>query len=169
MDPVLRMEHTKGHKRISALPMMKAVDLHKVCSILGLEDSCVGCFNELTDLAAEGLDSRCVDSLEHFYNEQGISISSAVAVLKGGSVTTTHLSRLSPEISQTLLTLGLVTATASYVWASDKDGAKFMTSAHSLLESKRPIDLLVNDIDGTQNSQERVNLVLGRLFAGVYS
>lgn len=154
---------------IGALPMMKTVDLHKVCSILGIQDSCIGSLEELTDLAEEGLDSRCVDSLEVFYNQQGISISSVIGALKGRFISTTHLAQLSPEISRTLLAIALATATASYVWASDKDGAKFMTSAHPLLESKRPIDLLINDLDGTQNSQERVNLVLFRLFAGVYS
>lgn len=145
---------------------MVPIDLHKICSLLGLESSQFSSMEQLVAFADGGLDFHCVQSLESFFNGTGYLSEKNLSDAIGESSSDFPMRRLTPETSSKLLNLATVAALASYVWSSDRLAAEFLTKPHQLLDGQRPIDLV---LDGTSSSLGNITKVLTNLFYGVYS
>lgn len=145
---------------------MVPIDLHKICSLLGLESSQFSSMEQLVAFADGGLNFHCVQSLESFFEGTGYLSEKNLSDAIGESSSDFHMRRLTPEASSKLLNLAIVAALASYVWSSDWLAAEFLTKPHQLLGGQRPIDLV---LDGTSTSLDSIIKVLTNLYFGVYS
>lgn len=145
---------------------MIPIDLHKICSLLGLGSSQFSNREQLVAFADEGLDFACVESLESFFKEATYFLQTDLSYAIGESFSEHPMQKLSPEASLKLLNLATVAALASYVWSSDRLAAEFLTKPHQLLGGQRPIDLV---LDGTSSSLDNISQLLAKLYFGVYS
>lgn len=69
---------------------------------------------------------------------------------------------LKPDESERTERLARVIATAEFVWNDEMDARAFLTSAHSLLGGKRPIEVALTELGARQ-----VEEILWRLYYGI--
>lgn len=69
---------------------------------------------------------------------------------------------LSAEESERAERLARIFATADYVWSSEQDAQAFLTTPHSMLQGRKPLDVSMTELGA-----RRVEELLWRLYYGI--
>ena len=133
----------------------------KIAHLLGLPQ-CITSIEDLEGQVEAGLPKASLEAVaRHVYG----SAPDAVALMQRVIPAATFHRRtdgLKPQEGQRVERLARVIATAEHVWADADDARVFLSTAHPMLDDKRPIEVALTELGA-----RRVETLLWALFHGV--
>ena len=133
----------------------------KIAHLLGLSRR-VTSIEELEGQVEAGLPKASLEAVaRHVYGSAPEAVALMQRVIPAA---TFHRrgDRLKPQEGQRVERLARVIATAEHVWADAEDARVFLSTAHPMLEGKRPIEVALTELGA-----RRVESLLWSLFHGV--
>jgi putative toxin-antitoxin system antitoxin component (TIGR02293 family) len=140
---------------------MLLINPEKIASVMALK-TVPHSFAELDDMVVKGLPKGALKaSIDHLFT-RGDERQQFLYQIIPEATYKRRKTTLSASESERVERLARIIATASYVWNSDEEARLFLTSPHTLLEDRTPLDVSLTELGA-----RRVEELLWQIFYGI--